>query len=224
MATFTFLISSAAVWRAPWTANVVRSSGPLRRLALRLVHNRCEDCGEGRLHWDRRQSYLLPDRASRILGAFVADCYLGRYRTIVVVSLLYILSGSGYWLVREPLHFFVSKKNRGVTILDLNWNKDLACLLSRPFFLLLVLLTEKTTQSTPCSSRLQELLFFYLVALRKGGHKPCIQAFGAYQFSGQDAEECRTKSSFFNWWNFGLCAELSGIASPGMRKPVCENW
>ncbi|KAL0351305.1 UNVERIFIED_CONTAM: protein NRT1/ PTR FAMILY 5.10 [Sesamum calycinum] len=66
---------------------------------------------------------LLP-----LLGAFVADSFLGRYRTIIIASLLYVL----------------------------------------------------------------------------GGHKPCVQAFGADQFDEEDPEECKAKSSFFNWWYFSM--------------------
>ncbi|KAK9929740.1 hypothetical protein M0R45_026826 [Rubus argutus] len=96
-----------------------------------------------------------------LLGAFVADSFLGRYRTIIAASLLYVL---------------------GLGLLTLS------------AFL--------------PSSQLQVLLFFfalYLVAVGLGGFKPCVQAFGADQFDGQDREECKAKSSFFNWWNFGIC-------------------
>ncbi|XP_061994968.1 protein NRT1/ PTR FAMILY 5.13-like isoform X2 [Rosa rugosa] len=122
--------------------------------------------------WDGTASLLT------LLGAFLADSYLGRYRTIVVASLLYIL-GLGLLTLSALLPFLSASD------------------------------CETTNQSTSCSSRLQELLFFfsiYLVAVGQGGHKPCVQAFGADQFDGQDPEECKAKSSFFNWWYFGICA------------------
>ncbi|PRQ20391.1 putative proton-dependent oligopeptide transporter family, major facilitator superfamily [Rosa chinensis] len=139
-------------------------------------------CGEACVLWNQLQPYLFltgPLGQSTataaenvniwsgtaflfpLLGAFVADSFLGRYRTIIAASVLYVM---------------------GLALL--------------------------TVSAVLPSSQLQVLLFFfslYLVAVAQGGHKPCVQAFGADQFDRHDPEESKAKSSFFNWWYLSMC-------------------
>uniref|UniRef100_A0A2C9U2K1 Major facilitator superfamily (MFS) profile domain-containing protein n=1 Tax=Manihot esculenta TaxID=3983 RepID=A0A2C9U2K1_MANES len=104
---------------------------------------------------------LLP-----LLGGFVADSFLGRHRTILFASLIYIL---------------------GLSLLTLS-----ATLTSVD-----VSECENTKNGTSCSPpTFQAILFFfslYLVAVGQGGHKPCVQAFGADQFNGLDPKESVAK-------------------------------
>ncbi|XP_043692539.1 protein NRT1/ PTR FAMILY 5.4-like [Telopea speciosissima] len=100
---------------------------------------------------------LLP-----LVGAFMADSYLGRFNTILFSSFIYI---------------------KGLVMLTL------------------------TVSIIPARFRRQ--LFFlslYTIAIGQGGHKPCVQAFGADQFDEDKPEEKKAKSSFFNWWYFGICS------------------
>lgn len=116
---------------------------------------------------------LLP-----LLGAFIADSYLGQYRTIIISSVLYIM-GLGLLTLSAVLPSSISAD------------------------------CQTANDVKRCSpAHLQEILFFfslYLVAIAQGGHKPCVQAFGADQFDADNPKECKAKSSFFNWWYFGLC-------------------
>ncbi|XP_042509698.1 protein NRT1/ PTR FAMILY 5.10-like isoform X1 [Macadamia integrifolia] len=118
-------------------------------------------------------SYMLP-----LFGAFVADAYLGRYRTILLATLLYVL-GLGFLTLSAVLPFSPPSCHNSINIIS-------------------------------CHPPQFQIIFFfcslYLVALAQGGHKPCAQAFGADQFEVTDPQECKSKSSFFNWWYFGICA------------------
>ncbi|XVE69280.1 hypothetical protein DITRI_Ditri09bG0139100 [Diplodiscus trichospermus] len=59
--------------------------------------------------------------------------------------------------------------------------------------------------------KIHEVLFFiglYFLSLGTGGHKPCLESFGADQFDDNHLEERKKKMSYFNWWNIALCAGL----------------
>lgn len=119
-------------------------------------------------------AFMLP-----LAGAFVADCYLGRYRTVLLASLLYLVG-----LCLLTLSSMLPTRNAS------------EC--------------NDATDLTACTqAQFQARVFFfcslYLVAFAQGGHRPNVQAFGADQFDENDPEERKAKSTFFNWWNFGVC-------------------
>ncbi|XP_058756464.1 protein NRT1/ PTR FAMILY 5.6-like [Vicia villosa] len=70
----------------------------------------------------------------------------------------------------------------------------------------------------PCNTKtclqprkLHEVVFFlslYCISVGTGGHKPCLESFGADQFDEDHVEERKKKMSFFNWWSFALCFAL----------------
>jgi dipeptide/tripeptide permease len=131
-----------------------------------------------------------------LLGGFLADGYLGRFKTVVVSTAVYLLVSTDHTMAtRQPTaaaasHFpLLSLSRQGLTVLA-------------------------TAQLAPRlrpdhSPRLHEALFFagiYLVSVGTGGHKPALESFGADQFDEAHAAERVQKMSFFNWWNCALCS------------------
>ncbi|KAL9229059.1 hypothetical protein vseg_004575 [Gypsophila vaccaria] len=126
-----------------------------------------------------------------VLGAVIADSFLGKYYTIIVASIIYIL-GMGLLTLSAML-------------------PSLSC-------------ESGMKGMLGCSNDVQTIAFFfalYLVGIGQGGHKPCVQAFGADQFDGEDPVESEAKSSFFNWWYVGLWT--GGLLGIGVLSYVQDN-
>ncbi|XP_057424221.1 protein NRT1/ PTR FAMILY 5.2-like [Lotus japonicus] len=112
-----------------------------------------------------------------ILGAYVADAYLGRYWTFVIASTIY-LSG-------------MSLLTLAVSLPSL---KPPQCL------------ETDVTKCKPAST-LQLAVFYgalYTLAVGTGGTKPNISTIGADQFDDFHPKEKSHKLSFFNWWMFSI--------------------
>ncbi|XP_039141192.1 protein NRT1/ PTR FAMILY 5.2-like [Dioscorea cayenensis subsp. rotundata] len=114
-----------------------------------------------------------------MIGAYVADAYLGRYFTFIIASVIYLV---GMCL----LTLAVSVNSLKPPPCGPN-TSDPNC-------------TEK-------ASSLQLGVFFtalYILAIGTGGTKPNISTIGADQFDEFDPRERAHKLSFFNWWMFSI--------------------
>ncbi|KAK7356635.1 hypothetical protein VNO80_15910 [Phaseolus coccineus] len=112
-----------------------------------------------------------------ILGAYVADAFLGRYWTFVIASTIY-LSG-------------MSLLTLAVSLPSL---KPPQCF-------------DKDVAKCAKASTLQLAVFYgalYTLAVGTGGTKPNISTIGADQFDDFHPKEKFHKLSFFNWWMFSI--------------------
>ncbi|KAI9195020.1 hypothetical protein LWI28_010902 [Acer negundo] len=112
-----------------------------------------------------------------VLGAYVADAYLGRYWTFLISSLIYL---SGMCLLTLAV--------------------SLPSLKPPPCKLTNVADCQK-------ASPLQLGVFFgalYVLTVGTGGTKPNISTIGADQFDEFEPKEKKQKLSFFNWWMFSI--------------------
>lgn len=110
-----------------------------------------------------------------VLTAYVGDSYVGRFCAILFSTIIYVL---------------------GLGLLTLCTSLLAACF-------------NNTEDKLSCSSpsAFQVIFFFsslYLVGIGSAGFKTCAPAFGADQFDELNPNESKSKSSFFNWWLFGL--------------------
>ncbi|XP_059660302.1 protein NRT1/ PTR FAMILY 5.2-like [Cornus florida] len=113
-----------------------------------------------------------------ILGAYIADTYLGRYWTFVIASAIYLV-GMGLLTLAVSLPALRAPScGKGV--------KEEDC---------------------KQASSLQVGVFFcalYIIAVGTGGTKPNISTMGADQFDDFEPKERFQKLSFFNWWMFSI--------------------
>ncbi|BAF20586.1 Os07g0100600, partial [Oryza sativa Japonica Group] len=115
--------------------------------------------------------YVMP-----LVGAFLADAYLGRYRTIAAFMALYIV---GLALLTMSASVPGMKPPNCATI------------------------SASSCGPSPGQSA-AFFVALYLIALGTGGIKPCVSSFGADQFDDADPREHRSKASFFNWFYMSI--------------------
>ncbi|RZC73447.1 hypothetical protein C5167_048924 [Papaver somniferum] len=127
-----------------------------------------------------------------LFTSLFVDCFLGQLRTILFSCLIYI-TGFGF-LTLSVLHPYLKQSD---------------CV-------------NKTLCNSPSSF---QILFFYIslyiASVGGSGFRLCAQAFGADQFDETSSDECKSKSSFFNWWYFA--ASIGTILSQLILNYIQDN-
>ncbi|KAJ3682387.1 hypothetical protein LUZ60_014960 [Juncus effusus] len=113
-----------------------------------------------------------------VVGAHIADAYLGRYWTFMIASLIYIC---GMFLLTLTVSLPSLKPPACPHTSDPNCVQKASSFQLGIFFLAL-----------------------YILAVGTGGTKPNISTIGADQFDSFDPKERAHKLSFFNWWMFSI--------------------
>ncbi|KAK3444551.1 hypothetical protein EUGRSUZ_A01361 [Eucalyptus grandis] len=127
-----------------------------------------------------------------ILGAYIADAYLGCFWTFIYASVLYLMvlqmhydsfvNVQGMLLLTLAVSVpSLRPPSCGPGIREEECNKDASALQIGIFYLAL-----------------------YIIAAGTGGTKPNISTLGADQFDDFEPKERAQKLSFFNWWMFSI--------------------
>ncbi|KAL1559641.1 protein NRT1/ PTR FAMILY 5.2-like [Salvia divinorum] len=114
-----------------------------------------------------------------LIGAYIADTYLGRYWTFMIASSIYLMGMILLTLAVSLSALRPPSCGSGVKEQDCD-NK---------------------------ASTLQIGIFYlalYIIAIGTGGTKPNISTMGADQFDDYEPKERFQKLSFFNWWMFSI--------------------
>ncbi|KAJ4955543.1 hypothetical protein NE237_012326 [Protea cynaroides] len=112
-----------------------------------------------------------------ILGAYIADAHLGRYRTFIIASVIYL---SGMCLLTLAVSL-PALRPPPCNQIDVTKCKQAGSTQLGVFYAAL-----------------------YILAIGTGGTKPNISTIGADQFDIFDPKEKAHKLSFFNWWMFSI--------------------
>ncbi|KAL5561974.1 hypothetical protein UlMin_031721 [Ulmus minor] len=110
-----------------------------------------------------------------ILGAYIADAYLGRYWTFVLGTAIYLL---GMILLTLAVSVPALRPPSCSTTQD--------CAKASSFQVGIFYLA------------------LYIIAIGNGGTKPNLSTMGAEQFDDFEPKERKQKLSYFNWWVFGV--------------------
>ncbi|GMH10181.1 hypothetical protein Nepgr_012022 [Nepenthes gracilis] len=173
------LRASTGVWKASLFIIAIEFSERLSYFGLatsmiiyltKVIHQDLKTAAKSVNYWSGVTT-LMP-----LFGGFLADAYLGRFSTVILSSIIYLLG------------------------------------------LMLLTMSRLIPGLRPCNAlmcheprKIHKAIFFlavYLISIGTGGHKPSLESFGADQFNDDHACERKKKTSFFNWWNFGLCCGL----------------
>ncbi|XP_072966329.1 protein NRT1/ PTR FAMILY 7.3-like [Typha angustifolia] len=111
-----------------------------------------------------------------LVGAFLSDCYWGRYKTCAIFQLIFVF---GLVLLSLATRFFLINSS--------------GC-------------GDRNTPCRPHSDMELGIFYIsiYLIALGNGGYQPNVATLGADQFDEDDPKEAHSKVSFFSYFYLAL--------------------